>query len=31
LQVAEKEKLERTREIRDLIRDRVKQWATSTV
>jgi len=31
LQVAEEEKLERTREIRDLIRDRVKQWATSTV
>ncbi len=31
LQVAEEEKLERTREIRDLIRDRVKQWATSTM
>ena len=31
LPVAEEEKLERTREIRDLIRDRVKQWATSTV
>jgi arsenate reductase len=31
LQVAEEEKLERTREIRDLIRDRVEQWVPSTV
>ena len=31
LQVAEEEKLERTREIRDLIRDRVEQWIPSTV
>ncbi len=30
LQVAEEEKLKRTREIRDLIRDRVKQWVPST-
>jgi arsenate reductase (thioredoxin) len=29
LQVAEEEKLERTREIRDLIRDRVEQWIPS--
>ena len=31
LQVAEEEKLERTREIRDLIRDRVEQWIPSVV
>ena len=31
LQVAEEEKLERTREIRDLISDRVEQWIPSAV
>ena len=31
LQVAAEEKLERTREIRDLIRDRVEQWIPSVV